>query len=250
MTEAYRIKNWDNFQHYHKNAGPPKWIKLHWDLLTSDDWVMLRDSDKLLMVVCMMVASKRGGDIPANPVYIQRVAYLEQVPDLQPLVDCGFLVPIAKTETPLPISRSSLEQVYSDSLADKSRVEEIRVEERRGDSCAEPEAASTPPAVFAVLPLIKRDGEHAVTLDKIAEWKDAYPGVDVESEVKRAIQWCKDNPTLRKTKTGANTFFNKWLTKEQNRAALHRGSECGDAKKPRQKPEWQLKMEAAGKEVW
>lgn len=84
-----RVKNWDRFQHY-KDRNPP-WIKLHYDLLSSSDWVMLDDRNRLLAIVCMLLASRHEGCVPDDMEYIRRVAYLDKLPDLQPLIDSGFL---------------------------------------------------------------------------------------------------------------------------------------------------------------
>lgn len=85
----YRIRNWAKFQHY-KERNPP-WIKLHAEIFASEDWVTLADDSKLLAIVCMIVAAKHDGCVPDNPEYIKRVAYLKKVPNLKPLIDCGFL---------------------------------------------------------------------------------------------------------------------------------------------------------------
>lgn len=89
MARKYRIKNWSKFQHY-KDRNPP-WIKLHVELLASEDWVTLADASKLLMVVCMVIAARENGIIPGSADYIKRVAYLDKRPDLTPLIECGFL---------------------------------------------------------------------------------------------------------------------------------------------------------------
>ena len=89
MNPGYRIRNWTKFQHY-KDRNPP-WIKLHVEMLQSEDWVMLDDASKLLAVVCMIIAAKHDGAVPDNPDYIKRVAYLNHRPNLNPLVKCGFL---------------------------------------------------------------------------------------------------------------------------------------------------------------
>ena len=83
------IKNWDRFQHYSKRNPP--WIKLHVEILTSADWVMLADASKLLAIVCIIIGARHKGRIPHDPDYIKRVAYLDKRPDLTPLINCGFL---------------------------------------------------------------------------------------------------------------------------------------------------------------
>jgi hypothetical protein len=89
MSAMLLVKNWDRFQHY-KDRNPP-WIKLHYELMTSQDWVMLADDSKLLAVVCMMIASRNEGKVPNNPAYVKRVAYLDKLPNFKPLIECGFL---------------------------------------------------------------------------------------------------------------------------------------------------------------
>jgi len=86
---AYRVKNWMNFQHY-KDRNPP-WIKLHFSLLASEDWVTLDDASRVLAIACMLIASRNGGVVPSNPAYLKRVAYLNKTPNFKPLIDCGFL---------------------------------------------------------------------------------------------------------------------------------------------------------------
>ena len=90
MTEYLRIKNWSRYQHY-KDRNPP-WIKLHQEILSSEDWVLLADASRYCMLICMVVAARFDGHVPSNPAYLKRGAYLDRTPDLQPLIDCGFLV--------------------------------------------------------------------------------------------------------------------------------------------------------------
>jgi hypothetical protein len=106
-----RVKNWRQFQHY-RDRNPP-WIKLHFALLSSPDWVMLDDTSRVLAVACMLIASRNEGAIPDNPEYIKRVAYLNKTPNFKPLIDCGFLE-----------SDSDCKQMLADA----------RPEERRGET--------------------------------------------------------------------------------------------------------------------
>lgn len=85
----FRVRNWSRYQHY-RDRNPP-WIKLHVEIFTSEDWVMLADASKLLALVCMVIAAKHDGRVPNNPHYIKRIAYLDSLPNLKPLIECGFL---------------------------------------------------------------------------------------------------------------------------------------------------------------
>jgi len=111
-----RIRNWHRFQHY-RDRNPP-WIKLHYDLLSSRDWVMLDDAAKLLAVVCMLLASRNDGAVPDDPEFIQRVSYLKKPVDLKPLIECGFL----------EVADSDRKQMLADDT-----TEERREEKRRGE---------------------------------------------------------------------------------------------------------------------
>ena len=88
-----RIQNWAEYQHY-KDRNPP-WIKLHFALLSSADWVALADASRVLAIACMLIASRNEGRVDASDKglsYLQRVAYLNSPPDLNPLIECGFLI--------------------------------------------------------------------------------------------------------------------------------------------------------------
>lgn len=112
----YMVKNWHKFQHY-KDRNPP-WVKLHYEIMTSLDWVMVSDAGKLLAVVCIMLASRDGGRVPGDPSYVKRVAYLDKIPDFQPLVKCGFLIVLAddsKPEQALANARPETEAYSTDT---------------------------------------------------------------------------------------------------------------------------------------
>lgn len=51
---------------------------------------------------------------------------------------------------------------------------------------------------------------------KLAEYRESFPGIDVESESRKARQWCIDNPSKRKTPSGMTAFLSRWLGKAQN----------------------------------
>jgi hypothetical protein len=93
MEYAYRVAKWEDHQHY-KDRNPP-WIKLHYELLSSNTWVMLDDASRVLAVAIMLLASRHEGHVPASLDYIKRVAYLNKKPDLNPLISIGFITPLA-----------------------------------------------------------------------------------------------------------------------------------------------------------
>lgn len=87
--EYFRIKGWDQYQHY-KDRSPP-WIKLHKSILTSRTWVAMDDQSRVLAIACMLLAADTDNKIPLDPVYVQRVAYLNHEPDFAPLLKNDFI---------------------------------------------------------------------------------------------------------------------------------------------------------------
>lgn len=61
--------------------------------------------------------------------------------------------------------------------------------------------------------------EYAVSASEVAEFRKAYPRVDVEAELRKARVWCMSNPANRKTRRGVTRFMNNWLSRaERDRA--------------------------------
>lgn len=58
--------------------------------------------------------------------------------------------------------------------------------------------------------------EWNLTASKVAEWTEAYPGVDVLSECRKARQWAIDNPGKNKTAKGHPAFLSRWLARVQD----------------------------------
>lgn len=55
-------------------------------------------------------------------------------------------------------------------------------------------------------------------------WEQAYPGVDVRAEIRKAHAWEVANPKRQKTSRGRSRFLNAWLEKAQNRPTPREGS--------------------------
>lgn len=125
MKAILRVRNWKDFQHY-KDRNPP-WIKLHYELITSKDWVKLSDASRLLAVVCMMLASRNNGQIEADEEYVQKVAHLDAVPDFNPLIRCNFLEVVADAST-----------MQADAIIEKRREETEERREERPETEKEP----------------------------------------------------------------------------------------------------------------
>jgi hypothetical protein len=123
MSSGYRIRNWDKYQHY-SDRNPP-WIKLHFELLTSRDWVTLDDASRVLAVASMLLASRNQeerGVVPNDPDFVKRVAFLNSTPDFRPLVRCGFLLPLDNPHQEEEDRDRDRDRAASVPLADASTV--------------------------------------------------------------------------------------------------------------------------------
>ena len=98
MAQFFRLKGWDEYQHY-KDRDPP-WIKLHRKMMSSRTWVMLDDPGKALAIACMMIAAGTGNRIPFDPAFIKRVAYLQEEPNLRALLEVDFIEIIDENGNP------------------------------------------------------------------------------------------------------------------------------------------------------
>lgn len=86
------------------------------------------------------------------------------------------------------------------------------------DSCAEPATADSTPVVLA-LPCVGKDSSPwLVTEGRLAEWRAAFPGVDVLAEARKMLLWLQDpaNAARRKTHKGMGRFAMGWLERAQN----------------------------------
>lgn len=132
------------------------------------------------------------------------------------------------------IGRTLAERKRNDNgtLAERKRnVEQEREKERirereKEDSCSEPpKTADLLPENGRVVPLseyefpTKGKGAQTWTLrqDKFDEYREAYPDLDVDAELRRARQWCRDHAAKRKTANGMLGFLTRWLNRAQNR---------------------------------
>lgn len=73
----------------------------------------------------------------------------------------------------------------------------------------------------ARIPLNENGTFHYIFQEDIDHYKELYPAVDVEQEIRSMVGWCEANPNNRKTKGGIKRFINNWLNKSQNRTRAY-----------------------------
>lgn len=76
-----------------------------------------------------------------------------------------------------------------------------KIKDMPGTKCSEP---------VAMLPL--KDGtEYEISAESFEEFVNAYPAINVLSEMRKMRAWCLSNPANRKTRRGIMKFINGWL---------------------------------------
>lgn len=82
-----------------------------------------------------------------------------------------------------------------------------------------PDGTSEGPPEFPEFPTVGRKSgprRWSLTEPVIRRLQEAYPGVDVVPECRKAFAWTMANPTKRKTANGMEAFLNRWCEKAQN----------------------------------
>jgi hypothetical protein len=86
-------------------------------------------------------------------------------------------------------------------------------------SCSELSQAAEPVDASLVFECVgKNGGTWNPSLKMIDQFREWYPTVDVDGELRKAAAWHASNPKQRKTKSGIQAFLNSWLTRATNRA--------------------------------
>jgi hypothetical protein len=86
------------------------------------------------------------------------------------------------------------------------------------EACAEvgEKTAHSPPPVLT-LPCVGTDAkEYPVSEAEVAGWREAFPGVEVVAEIRKAKAWLLADPVRRKTYRGMPRFLVGWLSRTQN----------------------------------
>ena len=195
----YRIKNWDKFQHY-KHRNPP-WVKLHTDLLISPDWLFLSDHSRLIMLCCMMVASRYAGHIPADTVLFKRLCRLQGNVNFKPLIECGFLIDLLA-------DASACKQMRTNAPTETETETETEKNKNRKVTA---DGGSKYVFESGVIRINKKD------MDR---WRSTFTEIDVPAELEGMVGWAAEQ--------GPNWFHAvRGLLAKRNREAVERRKATG-----------------------
>lgn len=106
-------------------------------------------------------------------------------------------------------------ELASVSTLDKEGEREGDKERNTSYSCSDLPSGDSEPAVYK---LILNDKTYFdVTESMLAKYRELYPAVDIDQEMRKMIGWCDGNPVKRKTRRGIKAFIANWLSKQQDR---------------------------------
>ena len=80
--------------------------------------------------------------------------------------------------------------------------------------------------IFAELPLLNNQF-YKIYTDDVSHYKEQFPAIDVEQELRNAIAWTEANPKNRKKQ--GKRFLTNWLLRKQERARAYSTPQKGDS---------------------
>lgn len=124
----------------------------------------------------------------------------------------------------LPARRFSSSPFEAPSKPLRSQEQEQEQEQEKEKALApSPADAGSPPEFRVELPepafeFITNTGQlYPIYDEQVQAWRSDFPGIDVDSELRKARAWCEASPRQRKTKAGMNRFLVGWLGRAQDR---------------------------------
>ncbi|MDX3973271.1 hypothetical protein [Shinella sp.] len=89
----------------------------------------------------------------------------------------------------------------------------------------EPEKSAPDPQSPSVIDLPATQGQTvSISEADVAEWRDAFPAVDVHQQLRAMRQWLLANDKNRKTARGMRKFVVSWLSRDQDRGGVRHHS--------------------------
>ena len=82
------------------------------------------------------------------------------------------------------------------------------------------DAAASKPEAILEFPVVGDPSRRTwpLTQAKLDEYREAYPSLDVEAEMRKALQWLRDHPQRQKTSRGIAGYLSSWLGRTADRA--------------------------------
>ena len=122
-VQYFKIRHWSKWQSYRSDRSQPPWIKLHRCVMRCPEWVVLSDAERGQLVSIWMLAADRDGEIPADPVVVQRLCHMSSKPNIEMFIEQGF---IERDANVTPTGCHDDANVTQQTRLDKTRLDETR----------------------------------------------------------------------------------------------------------------------------
>lgn len=125
---AFRVKNWEKFQHYKNKDNPPPWIKLYADTLMDYEFMKLSEADRYKLIGVWLLASKSGNKVPNDSTHVARCIGVKRI-NLLALMAAGWLEPIyAESRLTLDVVYSQQSRTDTDTSAEQTDAFEFALD--------------------------------------------------------------------------------------------------------------------------
>ena len=91
MSGKLKVHDWEKWQTYRSDRPAPPWIKVHRSALRAHKMYRLSDEERGQLLFIWLLASECNGEIPNDSTLVQRVCGMTSEPNLNKLIDLGFL---------------------------------------------------------------------------------------------------------------------------------------------------------------
>jgi len=202
-----RVGNRERQKRYREKGGgnPDKWMAIRLKILELDEYMCAycgRKSD----TVDHVIPKTRGGD-ESDENLVACCKRCNQKKNNRTPEEAGMSVwdgfkrknnikitPLSPSPTPSPTAN------------------------KENTTSSEPEKSDSEQVPFVLeIPLVSRDGFYGITQEKIDEWSECFPGVNIPIELNKIKAWNIANPRKRKTRRGIENHIVGWLSKTQDK---------------------------------
>jgi hypothetical protein len=222
VTEYFRVKNWEKFQHY-KHRRPP-WIKLHEALLDDYDFTRLDDTEKAHLMMIWLIAGNMDNKIPLDIEWLRRKIGATCEINADKLLADGWIELLPETKLSVATHKHSASTMLArckQSAMPETETETETETERERNFCPETKTDSSrglkifEPSILD-FPCDGKEKTWSLTESQVSEWSGLFPSLNIINQSRLALAWVTASPERRKTSKGMPRFLVGWFTRSQN----------------------------------
>lgn len=211
--EVQKNGNRDRQRRFREKGGgdPDRWTSIRVQILERDEYMCAYCGRKADTVDHVFSKSKGGGEEDWNLVACCKRCNMKKGDRTLEQSNMTFWkgFDISKINNGNTNNNTKVTPPSSSSSSSSYNSKELHI------TSPEPETDSGPPVV--IIPLLDKS-EYKIYQSDVDEWKEAYPAIDIMTELHKIRQWNKSNPKNRKRPAGIRRHITGWLGKAQDKA--------------------------------